>query len=201
MCEQQSVDIAVLMSRLSSLINPPDMIRIALAWLHRLHTLQPEGMWTVGAFIFLSFLSIENQTKCICGILVWEWKVNLLILTRVINLINLSFCAAFNQTSSNPFNTFPSNIYAEASTTLQQVAEKKIDSSVITSVAVSAKASQWWIIWNTTKGNKSVVSISYLVCIKLTVSGVGSNMNYEVYPRSTALVCWWLVVTHEMFVT
>ena len=144
MCEQQSVDIAVLMSRLSSLINPPDMIRIALAWLHRLHTLQECELWEL--LYFYHFLSIENQTKCICGILVWEWKVNLLILTRVINLINLSFCAAFNQTSSNPFNTFPSNIYAEASTTLQQVAEKKIDSSVITSVAVSAKTSQWWII-------------------------------------------------------
>ena len=114
------------------------------------------GMWTVGAFIFLSFLSIENQTKCICGILVWEWKVNLLILTRVINLINLSFCAAFNQTSSNPFNTFPSNIYAEASTTLQQVAEKKIDSSVITSVAVSAKTSQWWITALGYQGRKQV---------------------------------------------
>ena len=109
----------------------------------------------------VNFPSIENQTKCICGILVWEWKVNLLILTRVINLINLSFCAAFNQTSSNPFNTFPSNIYAEASTTLQQVAEKKIDSSVITSVAVSAKTSQWWITALGYQGRKQVsVSVS-----------------------------------------
>ena len=110
----------------------------------QLHTLQCVGMWTELLY-FYHFLSIENQTKCIFGILVWEWKVNLLILTRVINLINLSFCAAFNQTSSNPFNTFPSNIYAEASTTLQQVAEKKIDKCVITSVAVSAETSQWWI--------------------------------------------------------
>ena len=62
MCEQQSVDIAVLMSRLSSLINPPDMIRIALAWLHRLHTLQRGGIWTVGAFIFLSF-SINRKSN------------------------------------------------------------------------------------------------------------------------------------------
>ena len=96
----------------------------------QLHTLQCVGMWTELLY-FYHFLSIENQTKCIFGILVWEWKVNLLILTRVINLINLSFCAAFNQTTSNPFNTFPSNIYAEASTTLQQVAEKKIDKCVM----------------------------------------------------------------------
>ena len=146
--EQQSVDITVLMSRLSSLINPPDMIRIAPPASMGLHNstlcnVSESELWEL-LYIY-HFLSIENQTKCIFGILVWEWKVNLLILTRVINLINLSFCAAFNQTSSNPFNTFPSNIYAEASTTLQQVAEKKIDKCVITSVAVSAETSQWWI--------------------------------------------------------
>ena len=155
-CEQQSVDIAVLMSRLSSLINPPDMIRIATD--STLCSVEEFGLWEL--LYFYHFLSIENQTKCICGILVWEWKVNLLILTRVINLINLSFCAAFNQTSSNPFNTFPSNIYAEASTTLQQVAEKKIDSSVITSVAVSAKTSQWWITLEYQERKQVSVSVS-----------------------------------------